>query len=305
MLNYAYDGVSGLEQIQLAAYGKVNMTLDIVGKRTDGYHLLQSVMQSISTADQVTLTKVPDQIRVTVDLPNIPTNEDNTAWQAADAFFQAVGITGGVEVHIAKKIPAAAGLGGGTADGAAVLYGLNKLYGTNLSLKELQQIGSTIGADVPFCLLGGTALVEGIGEKTTVLPALPEVYFVLIRPDHKVSTASVYKRLSEKSYGTAYTAKFVSHLTGSRSTAQLGAALGNALETVTAALIPEIEEWKERLLQSNALGVAMSGSGPTVFGLFERYDEAYAFVQHWKEESLVMLAHPVGYGVKQLNGGDL
>lgn len=305
MLNYAYDGVSSLDQIQLAAYGKVNMTLDIVGKRADGYHFLQSVMQSISIADEVTLTTIPEQIIVTVDLPNIPTNENNIAWQAASAFFRETGTQGGVKIHITKNIPTAAGLGGGTADGAAVLHGLNQLYGTSLSLRELQHIGSTVGADLPFCLQGGTVLVEGIGEKTTSLPDLPNIYFVLINPGHKVSTAVVYKKLRKEAFGTSYTSRFVSYLKEHGPMTQLATALGNSLESVTAALIPDIEEWKKRLLQSNALGALMSGSGPTVFGLFKQYDEACAFVERWKNEAVVMLARPVRCGVKQLNGGDL
>ena len=231
-------------------------------------------------------------------------NEDISAWQAL-CFFGRLEFKVVVEIHITKNIPTAAGLGGGTADGAAVLHGLNQLYGTGLSLKELQHIGSTVGADLPFCLQGGTVLVEGIGEKTTSLPDLPKIYFVLINPGHKVSTAVVYRQLQKEAFGTSYTSRFVSCLKGNRPLNQLATTLGNSLETVTTALIPEIDEWKKRLLQSNALGALMSGSGPTVFGLFEQYNEACAFIKRWENEAVVMLAHPVRFGVKQLNGGDL
>ena len=165
-----------MEQIVLEARAKLNLSLDIVGRREDGYHLLEMVMQSISLSDRITIQKA-DTLSLSCDKAGIPLDERNIAIKAAKAFFSALGTSFGAKIHMEKRIPSEAGMGGGSADGAAVLYGLNLLYDAGFSLLALQQIGLLVGADVPFCLQGGTAFVSGIGEKIKPLPPLSDVFF--------------------------------------------------------------------------------------------------------------------------------
>ncbi|NLL43550.1 MAG: 4-(cytidine 5'-diphospho)-2-C-methyl-D-erythritol kinase [Firmicutes bacterium] len=276
-----------MEQITLQAYAKVNLTLDIQGRRKDGYHLLRSVMQSISLADTITLQKKGrgQGISLHSDHPSVPDDEHNICWRAAQAFEQHTQLSGGVAVSIslAKKIPVAAGLGGGSADAAAVLYGLNKLYGTGLELAKLQQIGLTIGADVPFCLQGGTCLVEGIGEAIRPVGPFPSVTMVLVKPKAGVSTAQIYRGLDPATYGGDSTDRLLEFMTN-RTDTPLASILENALESVTSVLVPEVGIWKGRLLEHGALVSLMSGSGPTVFGLFSEELPAQRFLERFQHE---------------------
>jgi 4-diphosphocytidyl-2-C-methyl-D-erythritol kinase len=297
-----------MDKITLKANAKVNLTLDIQGRRSDGYHLLSSVMQSISLSDTITLTKKPKGhgTSLTCHHPRVPQDHTNICWQAATAFERQVG-TGDlcVDIALVKEIPVGAGLGGGSTDAAAVLLGLNALYQRKMTLTELQRIGETIGADVPFCLQGGTCLVRGIGEQVTPLRAFPAMTMVLVKPEASVSTADVYGKLDPRAYGGMSTSRLLEFLEGT-SDAGLDQILANALESVTIRLVPEVRIWKERLIHYGATVSRMSGSGPTVYGLFAEHRGAEDFRARFKEEAQVFVVTlmETGVFVPETNGGD-
>lgn len=294
-----------MDQISLRAYAKVNLTLDVVGRRPDGYHLLSSIMQSISLADTVNLQKRPQGIVIHSTSPGLPLDESNICWRAFTSFLRWTGVEGGVEIRVTKGIPMAAGLGGASADAAAVLLGLNKLYATGLSLAQLQEIGAGVGADVPFCLQGGTCLVQGIGEMVTPLASFPRATLVVVKPGVDVLTAEVYRRLQPSAHGTKYTARLQQLLQAGVGVSELAGALGNALETVTEVLVPEVALWKERFLAYGAHEAGMSGSGPSVFGLFSSEEQALHFQNRFSGQAQIFVAEPSGVGVEEINGGDL
>ncbi|NLL48492.1 MAG: 4-(cytidine 5'-diphospho)-2-C-methyl-D-erythritol kinase [Firmicutes bacterium] len=302
------QALHAVDKITVKANGKVNLTLDIQGRRADGYHLLRSVMQSISLTDTVTLVRKPQGqgISLRCDLPYLPQDEGNLCWRAAKAFQDKLGLKDlAVDIDLRKEIPVGSGLGGGSTDAAAVLYGLNILYRGGLSLAELQTIGETIGADVPFCLQGGTCLVEGIGEQVTPIRPFPNFTMALVRPDVPVSTAEVYRRLDKASYGGNSTWRLLDYLSD-QTDESLDQILANALESVTLDLVPEVRLWQERLLEWGAMASRMSGSGPTVFGLFAQEQEAMDFQARFQREAQVFIVHlpEQGVYVPEANGGD-
>jgi 4-diphosphocytidyl-2-C-methyl-D-erythritol kinase len=293
-----------MDQISLRAYAKVNLTLDVVGRRPDGYHLLESVMQSVSLADTITLKRRPQGTIIRSDHPELPLDEHNTCWRAFTAFAGFTGLEGGVEIYIHKRIPLAAGLGGASADAAAVLHGLHRIYGAKLSLAQLQEIGLQVGADVPFCLQGGTCLVQGIGERVQALAAFPRASLVLVKPGAAVSTAEVYRRLQPAFHGTRFTAELRQLLQQGRGLPELAGGLGNVLETVTEALVPEVVLWKERLLAQGAHGALMSGSGPSVVGIFSAPDRALGFQERFAGQAEIFVVELTDVGVEEIDGGD-
>jgi 4-diphosphocytidyl-2-C-methyl-D-erythritol kinase len=262
------------DQLLLDAPAKVNLTLDIKGKRADGYHELETVMHQISLADRITITAIPQGIEVSSNHPELPADETNLAYRAAATLLKKYPDRGGVAIHIDKVIPIGAGLAGGSTDAAAVLKGLNTLYGLDLSVQELMSIGLEIGSDVPFCVQGGTALARGRGEQLQALPPHIKLFLLLVKPKFSVSTAEVYGQYdSSKVTNSPDTRGFLEgwHHCDMISICH---AMGNVLETVTVALYPEIEQTKTCLVKRGALKALMSGSGPTVVGLFR--DEASA-----------------------------
>ena len=297
-------GEPALDEICLKAYAKINLTLDVVGKRQDGYHLLQSVMQSIDLCDLVSLRKAPQGISLAVNDPAVPADAQNTAWRAAEMFLNLREIRAGAAIAIEKQIPAAAGLGGGSADAAAVLVGLDRLYGTGLSPTALQEMALSVGADVPFCIQGGTQFAEGIGEQLTELPPVPNAAFVLVKPRAGMATQRVYQMLEPSVFGTQYSQEFIRQLVKGENWQALARTMGNVLESVTAKLVPEVGIWERRLLESGVLGTVMSGSGPTVVGIFSTADQARHFHDRWQGQAMIVLSHPVERGVGQSNGGD-
>lgn len=294
-----------MDRITFKAYAKVNLTLDIVGRRADGYHLLSSIMQSISLADTITLQRKPEDVSIITAHPLVPTNQTNICWRAFDAFRTHTQIRGGVTISIDKVIPVAAGLGGGSADAAAVLYGLNKLFATGLSLEQLQTIGLTVGADVPFCLRGGTCLVQGIGEEITPVTPFPQSTLVLVKPKAGVSTGEIYGQLGSSSHGGTSTQRLLTLLDVHAEPPQLAGVFANALESVTTTLVPEVNVWKKRLLAEGAHQALMSGSGPTVFGLFTHEERALRFKEKFEDETQVFAVKMIDVGLSQMNGGDL
>jgi len=249
------------------AHAKINLLLDVSGIRPDGYHELTTLMQTLSLCDDVLLEPAPE-INLAVEGSGLTAGPENLAWRAAGLLRQRTGYRGGAGIRLIKRIPLAAGLAGGSADAAAVLLGLNKMWRLDLGMRDLSQLGAELGSDVPFCLWGGTALCRGRGELVTPLPALPPAGVLLVKPHFGVSTADVYRRydaLPDPGHPDSrrmLTAVENADLSG------VAKNLGNSLERVTLAMHPEIGLIKDAVAAAGATGVLMSGSGPTVFGLF-------------------------------------
>ena len=264
-----------IKEMRLKANAKINLGLDVLRKREDGYHDLRMIMQSISLHDvlELTLTRTPG-IRIRTNLGFLPVNEDNLVHKAAALLFEEFGTEQGVFIDLKKNIPVAAGLAGGSSDAAAVLTGLNRMLDLKLTTEELMERGVRIGADVPFCILKGTALAEGIGEQLTVLPALPRCSILLVKPPVHVSTKYVYTHLraDELSEHPDIDGQIEALHTGDL--ACLSAKMGNVLETVTGEKYPVIKSIENDMLEAGALAAIMSGSGPTVFGIFDNADRA-------------------------------
>jgi len=259
-------------RIKLQAPAKVNYLLDVLRRRTDNYHDLRMIMQRIDLSDEVeiSLSDTPG-IRVYCDRGDVPDGPANIAWRAADALLALTGITAGIDIFIVKKIPMAAGLGGGSSDAATVLMGLNTLLNLKLSDEVLMSVGVKLGADVPFFIFKKTALAEGIGDRLTAVEGLPPVWLVLVNPNIHVSTAWVYQNLQlTKKDDTARLPKFGGKVE------DICSLLSNDLESVTIGRFPVIQEIKDALQGNGALGVLMSGSGPTVFGIFAGEKQASA-----------------------------
>lgn len=265
----------GMKCLEILAPGKINLTLDVLAKRTDGYHEVKMVMQSISLKDRLLFSQREEGIIVTCNHPSVPTDETNLVYQAASMMQREYGIRKGVEIHIQKRIPVGAGLAGGSTDAAAALKGLNILWKLNLGKQHLLKMAARLGADVSFCLVGGTMLATGIGEKLLPLATLPELWLVLAKPNFSVSTAWAYQQLDTLSdFEHPHTQQMLEAITRSDRRAILQH-LSNVLEQVTQASYPQIVEIKEQLLYLGAQGVLMSGSGPTVFGVMKNEAEAH------------------------------
>ncbi len=253
-----------LQSITVQAPAKVNYRLDVVGRRPNGYHDLRMIMQRVNLCDEVTMRLVARPgIKVACGRDGVPEGEGNIAWKAARALLERTAGDQGVEIGIVKNIPVAAGLGGGSSDCAAVLLGLNELLGLGLSVEQLMEVGVKLGADVPFFVFGQTALAEGIGERLTPLVKVPSAWLVLVNPNLPVSTAWVYQNLQ-----LTQRERLATLPNSFETVAELCAILGNDLETVTIPAFPVIDEIKRSLVGLGAAGALMSGSGPTVFGLF-------------------------------------
>jgi 4-diphosphocytidyl-2-C-methyl-D-erythritol kinase len=275
-----------LKALTISAPAKINLSLDITGKLENGYHTLEMILQTISLKDEILLEKQPDGVSIVCDHPLVPLDGRNICDRAARAFFLKTGLQGGIKVQIRKKIPMGAGLAGGSADAAAVLKGLNAMYDARLSQDELSDLGLQCGADVPFCLVGGTCLARGIGEKLTRLPAFGGVNAVLVMPEFSVSTAWVYQNYRMDDPVRHPDTQAILSAIRQGDVAKVAREMKNVLETVTAVKYPEIEGIKRDLKSRGALGSMMSGSGPSVFGLFgdpERARQAFAVLQNQYE----------------------
>lgn len=260
--------------MEINAYAKINLSLDVTGKREDGYHLLSMVMQSIDLHDRITLQTGKKGIRLTCNLPFVPVREKNIAWQAARLFLDHNDIPDGVTIHIEKSIPVGAGLAGGSSNAGAVLLALNELYGYPMTQSELMAMGLKLGADVPFTMQGGTALCEGVGEIITPLPEFSDVIVLLVKPAFSVSTRRVFQAFRLDRVRRHPRTRQVVKGVREKDLERVAKNLGNVLENVTLNLHPELRQIKAELKAKGALGSLMSGSGPTVFGLFA--DEAKA-----------------------------
>ena len=262
--------------MEISANAKINLTLDILRRREDGYHDLQMVMQSVSLADELTVTPAQGGVGTAVsDLHFLPTGGKNLAQMAAAAFRQAVGAGGEVDVSIRKHVPVCAGLAGGSADAAAVLHAMNRLTGAGLSPVELAKIGERVGSDVPFCVLGGAALAQGRGELLTPLAPLPPCHIVICKPPFSISTPQLFGRVNVRKIVRRPDTAGVAAALEAGDLAGVARRMYNVFEDVLEPRrLAEINEIKSVLIDCGALGASMSGSGPSVFGLFE--DEARA-----------------------------
>ena len=274
-----------MREIKLKARAKINLGLDVVRKREDGYHEVRMIMQMINLYDKITMRRITEsEIRVTTNLPYLPVNEDNLVYRAAKLLMDEFQVTEGVEIELQKYIPVAAGMAGGSSDAAAVMVGINRIFHLGLTKKQLMERGVKVGADVPFCIMRGTALAEGIGEVLTPLPAMPHCSLVIAKPKIHVSTKFVYGNLKANELKEHPDIDGQVQALREGSLEQLVAKIGNVLETVTVPAYPVIDEIKKTMLKNDAMGAMMSGSGPTVFGVFEREERAQEVCRLLKKE---------------------
>ncbi len=256
------------------AYAKINLGLDVLGTLPNGYHEVKMVMQTVGIYDVLTFEKTSEGIVITTDSGELPTNEDNLIYKAVKLLFDKYHVTEGVRIHLEKHIPIAAGMAGGSTDAAATLKGINELFDLGCDEEELKEIGVKIGADVPYCVMGGTALAEGIGEKLTALSPAPDCYLLVAKPDINVSTKYVYEHLDAlESYEHPDIDGMVKAIQEGNLDGVV-ARMGNVLQDVTIPAHPIIDTLKQRMKELGAEESMMSGSGPTVFGIFS--DEAKA-----------------------------
>ena len=262
-----------MESITIAAYGKINLSLDVLCKRSDGYHEIETVMKSIDLKDTLILTKQREGITIECDNPLVPLDSTNVVYKAYSILSDIYNIKKGVHIKIHKNIPVAAGLAGGSSNAAATLIGLNELWGLKLSKEELMKIGVQIGADVPFCIMGGTALAKGIGEKLKTINSTSEHLVLLAKPDIEVSTKDVYNSLNIADIGTRPDMKKMLKAIEDNDLHRISDNMVNVLEEVTAKKHSQIQYLKSEMIKWGAVGSLMSGSGPTVFGLFQNEKE--------------------------------
>lgn len=276
-----------MDKISLKALAKINLGLDVVRRREDGYHEVRMVMQTIHLFDRVNIEKTSEPgIRIKTNLSYLPVNENNLIYKAGRLLMDEFDITEGVSVDLDKRIPVAAGMAGGSTDAAAMLYGMNKMFGLGLSMQELKDRGVKIGADVPYCLMRGTALAEGIGEKLKSLPPMIKCPVLIAKPQISVSTKFVYENLKLDEMAKH---PDIDQLIKDIKTKDLQGVcdhMGNILETVTIPNYPIIAEIKKNMIENGAAGAMMSGSGPTVFGLFDDAEKAKQAYKAMKKSGL-------------------
>ena len=265
-----------MSSIELKSRAKINLSIDVLGKREDGYHLVEMIMQTIDLYDLIEINeKDNDQITIKSTSDEIPLDCNNLVYKAANLIKKTFNINKGVEIHIKKNIPVAAGMAGGSSNAAAVLVGLNKLWNLNLSNQQLEKIGLKLGADVPFCINGGAVLASGIGEELTPIKGLTKDVCILVcKPDLFVSTKEVYECIDSKDIDKRPNNKFLIECLKNEDTRQLAQNMFNVLEGVTMDKHPVIQQIKDIMTNNRALGAMMSGSGPTVFGLYENREDA-------------------------------
>ena len=278
------------------AYAKVNLTLDVLDKRPDGYHNLKSVMQTISLCDEIQIdVDTCKPWSILCDKAVIPTDERNLAWKAARVFFDALGHEpDGIEIRIEKHIPSEAGLGGGSADAAAVLRALNRYYDEPFDVQRLAQIGSLVGSDVPFCVMGGTVLVQGRGEILSRLTQLPECWFVVIKPEFSCSTATLYRRLDESPIPVRPDHEQMDKGIVFKDLSLIAKSVFNVFDPVVASEQPVLNQIKKMLDDPKVLCCQMSGSGSAVFAMLDDEERATFLFDRLKKQGLdVYIAKPV------------
>ena len=281
-----------MDKIKLKALGKINLGLDVLGRRPNGYHDVRMVMQTVYLYDQILLEKTDKEgISLETNLFYLPVNENNLAYRAAKMLIDEFAIKEGVHISLEKHIPVAAGMAGGSSNAAAVLYGMNRLFQLGLTDQELMDRGVQLGADVPYCIMRGTVLAEGIGEKLTPLPAMPKCHVLLAKPPISVSTQMVYEKLDaqEVTKHPDIDGILLGLQTGDLE--KITSSMGNVLENVTITEYPQIERIKDVMKEEGALNAMMSGSGPTVFGIYDDKMLARRAAARIREEQLAKQVH--------------
>ncbi len=286
-----------MNTITIKAYAKINLGLDVLRKREDGYHDVCMIMQSLRLHDTLTISKITDEnIRIQTNREDLPVDKNNLIYKASELFLKTIGVKDGLHIRLDKEIPVAAGLAGGSSDAAATLKGLNELYKANLTQEELMKLGVRLGADVPYCILLGTALSEGIGEVLTPLPTLPDCHILLVKPDISVSTRYVYENLQLNGDVLHPNIPAMKAALSEGDLSKLAGLMDNILQTVTIKDYPVITQIKQKMTELGALVSLMSGSGPTVFGIYGEASlakEAYEyFTEHTDFGRQVFLTGP-------------
>ena len=271
--------------VTVEANAKINLTLDILGKRPDGFHEVAMVMQTIGLHDTLVMEKTERDIELSINVPWLKADEKNLAWRAAELIRQEYGIEGGVRIELTKRIPVAAGLAGGSADAAAVLKGMNDLYGLQLDEEKLCELGARLGSDIPFCIMGGTMLATGRGEVLTRLSDMPETWVVLAKPRISVSTAWAYQNYDEQGADRHPDNEAIKQAIARGNRKAVAGLLCNVLESVTIKKYDVIAEYKQMMLDKGAMASMMSGSGPTVFGLAKNREQAEAIADVLRQET--------------------
>ena len=283
-----------MDRIELKALGKINLGLDVLGRRENGYHDVRMVMQTVYLYDQITIKKRRRSgIGIETNLYYLPVNENNLAYRAAKLLMDEFRIEDGISIRLNKHIPVAAGMAGGSSNAAAVLFGMNRIFGLGLTMEELMKRGVTLGADVPYCIMRGTVLAEGIGEILTPLAPMPKCFVLLAKPPVAVSTKLVYEKLDSQEIENHPDIDGIIEGLEQQSLAKITASMGNVLERVTALEYPVIDKIKNTMKTAGALNAMMSGSGPTVFGIFEDKNRARAAAQKIKETQLTKQVYVV------------
>ncbi len=273
--------------MELRALGKINLGLDVLGRRENGYHDVRMVMQTVYLYDLITLEKKEEPgIELATNLSFLPVNENNLAYRAAKLLMDEFHIPGGLRIELEKHIPVAAGMAGGSSNAAAVLYGMNRLFSLGLTEKELMERGVTLGADVPYCILRGTVLAEGIGEILTPLPPMPRCQILLAKPPINVSTKMVYEKVDSCQIGEHPDIDGLINGLKEQDLEKVASSMGNVLEKVTIEEYPVIDEIKQVMKENGALNAMMSGSGPTVFGIYADRAKARAAAARIREQKL-------------------
>ncbi len=287
------------DSVSVRTPAKINLSLDIIGKRNDGYHFVRTIMQAVSLYDEITVEPNEENlIRIFCDNPDIPTDERNLAYKAADEFFRYIEcVPSGLDITIKKNIPALAGLAGGSSNAAGMLVALNELMETCLPVDELCDIGARVGADVPFCIVGATALAEGVGDIISPLPNLSECYIVIVKPEINISTAEAFSK-----YDILYEKKasdfddLIAALT-TQDLQKVSECLFNSLEIATEH--SEIMKLKDELIEMGAMGALMTGSGSAVYGIFEKKKTAVKCADELSEKyPFVEVCTPVSNGIE-------
>ena len=275
------------------SYAKINLSLDVLGKLPNGYHEAKMIMQSVNLSDIIVVDKAPFGIHISTNCKFLPNNEKNIAYKATQVFFEHTGIKAGAKILIHKNIPVAAGLAGGSGNAAAVLCSLNLLFDMPLSEQEFFDIAFSLGADVPYCVKGGLCLAEGIGEKLTPIGKIPKFHALLVKPQVSISTASVYKKIDSAENLRHPDTELILSGINAGDYDLMFKNMGNVMQDITSKICPDINNIISRLYEHNAKVAMMSGSGPTVFGLFDDYGNAKTafdyFSQQYSETFLTKL----------------
>ena len=259
-----------MDRLELKALGKINLGLDVLGRRENGYHDVRMVMQTVYLYDRIIMKKSKTTgIRLETNLYYLPVNENNLAYQAAQMLMDEFHIEEGVSIQLDKHIPVAAGMAGGSSNAAAVLFGMNRMFSLGLSQKELMERGVKLGADVPYCIMRGTVLAEGIGEILTPLSPMPKCYVLIAKPAISISTKMVYEKLDSHEIEDHPDIDGILAGLKAGDLKKVAGSMGNVLERVTVDAYPVIDQIKKMMIKEGALNAMMSGSGPTVFGIFE------------------------------------